>query len=273
MSRRVAVSNSHASVRPGAPSAPALLGVSLKMYLDVSKTRAWAREVSEVAGSHPAIQDGKVQLFVLPSFTSIEASRRELEGSAVAWGAQDLHWEDRGAFTGAVSGSDLAELGCGFVEVGHAERKSIFQESSEVVGRKLEAAFRNGLTPVLCVGEPDEVSVFEASQACIAQLEDAFSYVSSAGELSELVVAYEPEWAIGQAEPASSGHVREVSMLLREWLDVRFAGQRASIIYGGSAQKGTLSQLGGAVDGLFLGRFAHDVRDLAAIIDEAAAAR
>ena len=269
--RREAVSKTHRAALPGRQNAPAMLGVSLKLYLDIERTRAWAREVAEVAARHQAIREGKVELFVLPSLPALEVTRQELRGSGVAWGAQDLNWEDRGAFTGAISGSDLSALGCGFVEIGHAERKRLFREDAQMVGRKLEAAFRNGLTPVMCVGESENTNVEAASAVCIAQLEDAFSYVGSADEASRIVVAYEPEWAIGQAEAASPDHVRGVAKRLRAWLDAHFGGRRSVIIYGGSAQSGTLSQLGGDVDGLFLGRFAHDVQDLSSILDEAAA--
>ncbi|KAM9862748.1 triose-phosphate isomerase [Leucobacter sp. BZR 635] len=255
------------SVEGGRPRP--ILGVSLKLYLDVASTRSWARSVGELAHTHPALADGRVQLFVLPSLPSLAASSTELDGTGVAWGAQDLHWEDRGAFTGSVSGADLAELGCRYVEVGHAERKRIFGEDATVVGRKLEAAFRNGITPVLCIGEAAEGSAADAARECIAQLSEALGYARSVSSSSEIVVAYEPEWAIGQPKPAGAAHVRAVAEQLRGWLDANFTGT-AQIIYGGSAQRGTLAELGDSVDGLFLGRFAHRVEDLAGIVDEIA---
>lgn len=247
-----------------------ILGVSLKLYLDVASTRAWASGVADLARSHPALAEGRVKLFVLPSLPALDATREQLVGTGVAWGAQDLHWEDRGAFTGAVSGADLAELGCSYVEVGHAERKRIFGEDGAVVGRKLEAALRNGHTPVLCIGEQEEGAAAAAVTECIAQLERALGHVTSLGDESSIVVAYEPEWAIGQPKPAAAEHVRQVASALREWLAENFAGEAASVIYGGSAQLGTVTELGDSVDGLFLGRFAHSVEDLAGIVEEIA---
>lgn len=254
----------------GAARPPALLGVSLKLYLDIARTRAWARDVAALSRASEAVREGRVRLFALPSLPAMTAVQQELAGTPVSWGAQDLHWEDRGAFTGAVSGSDLADLGCRYVEVGHAERKRIFGEDTETIGRKLDAAFRNGLIPVMCVGEPESTSPDEAAEVCIVQLSDALAHVTSIDERSEIVVAYEPEWAIGQAEPASAEYVRSVGTRLRAWLDTDLAHVPASVIYGGSAQRGTIGALAGDVDGLFLGRFAHDAAALADIVDEIA---
>lgn len=248
-----------------------ILGVSLKLYLGVAETAAWAGELAALAARHPAVAGGDVRLFALPSLPALERTRQQLAGTEVAWGAQDLHWEARGAFTGAVSGADLAELSCRYVEVGHAERKRIFGEDSTVVGRKLAAAFAAGLTPVLCVGEALAGAPDDAATECIAQLADALGYVSEFAETAELVVAYEPEWAIGQPAAAPAAHVSAVARSLRSWLLDALPGVNAAVIYGGSAQPGTLTELGDSVDGLFLGRFAHRVENLEAIIDEAAA--
>lgn len=250
-----------------------ILGVSLKLYLDIAQTTQWANDVAAIARGHEAVRSGAVRLFALPSLPALPAVREALTGSDVAWGAQDLHWEDRGAFTGAVSGTDLAAVGCSVVEVGHAERRHVFGESDEVIKRKLEAAFRNGLTPVFCVGEQEEMSPEAAAAACIAQLDAALDSALGHSDVGDLIVAYEPEWAIGRAEPASVEHVVAVAGALRARLAAESSLRSSWVIYGGSAQRGTLAALGGGVDGLFLGRFAHDPEDLAHIIDEAAALR
>lgn len=248
------------------------LGVSLKLYLDIPSSVRWARAVATIARGHRAVRDGAVRLFVLPSLPAIPGVQDALTGTAVDVGAQDLHWADRGAFTGAVSGTDLAEWGCRLVEVGHAERRTVFGEDDTVVRRKLAAAVRNGLIPVLCVGETETVSVEQAAATCLAQLRSALTDLAAA-ERTDLIVAYEPAWAIGGRDAAPTSHVTAVVDALRGFLadDPRIAD--GSVIYGGSAQRGTLSELGPAVDGLFLGRFAHDPADLARIIDEAAALR
>lgn len=254
---------------PGRP--PTLLGVSLKLYLDVERTARWAQEVAALARRHPAIEDGSVELFVLPSLPAVPEVLRAFADTRVRVGAQDLHWADRGAYTGAVSGQDLRAIGCSLVEVGHAERRQIFGESDDVVGAKVAAAFRNGLVPVLCVGEHERVESSEAARVCISQIERALRDIEIAD--AEIIVAYEPTWAIGQTEAASAAHVGAVSNILADRVreDPRFSTVR--VVYGGSAQPGTLTDLRGDVDGLFLGRYAHDPAEFARIIDEAAALR
>lgn len=207
-------------------------------------------------------------MFVLPSVPALPAVRQALQGTGVAVGAQDLHWEDRGAFTGAISGADLAAISCAYVEVGHAERRSVFGEGEEVVRRKARAAVRNGLVPVLCVGEGEHLPPDAAIAVCRAQLADALREVPDDAR-TEIVVAYEPVWAIGQAEPAPPEHVSAVCAALRESVRVDPRLVSGSVIYGGSAQTGTLTRLGHSVDGLFLGRFAHDPVSLARMMDEA----
>jgi triosephosphate isomerase len=256
---------------PDGERRPILLGVSLKLYLDITQSSAWARGVAELARGSEPVRRGDVRLFALPSLPALPAVRDALAGSGVAVGAQDLHWEDRGAFTGAVSGADLVAAGCTYVEVGHAERRRIFGDDDAAVAAKLAAALRNGLVPVLCVGEPVRVDPAAAADECRRQLDAALARLDDRAPGADLVVAYEPEWAIGRAEPAAPEHVRAVAFALRAALDDDPRVASASIIYGGSAGRGLLRELGDAVDGLFLGRRAHDPADLAAIVEEAIA--
>lgn len=251
------------------PRATVTLGVSLKLYLDVAQTAEWAQKVATIARRHSAIRGGAVRLFVMPSLPAIAAARDAFKGTSVRIGAQDLHWEDRGPYTGAVSGSDLKMVGCELVEVGHAERRLLFREDEEIVKRKLAAAVRNGLTPVLCIGENKEAEAVAATSECLAQLDSALAGLGATD--AEIIVAYEPVWAIGRATPASTDHILTVVATLRDRIfgDPRLSA--SSVIYGGSAQRGSLTELGRGVDGLFLGRFAHNPKDLEHIIDEAAA--
>lgn len=250
-------------------SAPILLGVSLKLYLDIAASEAWARGLAATAALHPAVIDGSVRLFALPSLPALHAVHAALEGTSVEVGAQDLHWEDRGPYTGAVSGTDLRDAGCTFVEVGHAERRALFGETDEIVARKLAAAMRNSLTPVLCVGEEAEGTVADAVAISTAQLALALNGLGG-GVRGDLVVAYEPVWAIGRPSPAAGAHVSRVVAALREVLDQDPRVATSWVIYGGSAQSGSLTELGHSVDGLFMGRFAHNPVDFARIVDEAA---
>jgi triosephosphate isomerase len=236
------------------------------MYFDHDRTLDWCREVRRITAGHPALRNGSVELFVLPGFPSLGHVAAIFAGGPVKIGAQDLFWEDSGAFTGEVSGPMLSQVGCAYVEIGHAERKRLFGETEETIARKVAAALRNGLTPVLCVGERERIGADAAAEECVAAIDSALS--SSRTPQTRIVVAYEPEWAIGAAEPAPSEHVRAVTGRISAALAAR--GILARILYGGSAGPGLLRRLGDEVDGLFLGRFAHDPAALARMLDEAA---
>lgn len=183
-------------------------------------------------------------------------------------GAQDLASEDSGAFTGEVSGVELAEVGARVVEVGHAERRRLFGETDEIVTQKTSAALRNALTPVLCIGESVKsdpaVAAAESMRQVVSALEGA--------PAGRVIVAYEPVWAIGAAEPAPAEYIRAVCAILRESVGDLAGRDDSVVIYGGSAGPGLLTQLGSDVDGLFLGRFAHDTAALGRVLDEAAQA-
>lgn len=235
-----------------------LLGVSLKMYFTHARTVQWTRDVADILAAHPAAPH--VEAFVLPQYPSLPACLAVGGGWRV--GAQDVAMEDDGPYTGEVSGAVLAELGCRYVEVGHAERRRLFGEDEDVVRAKTRAAVRNGLIPLLCVGEAVRSDPAAAADACIRQIDSALE--GNAG--GEIIVAYEPLWAIGAAEPAEPAEIRAVCALLRAHL--RGVPNPARVIYGGSAGPGLLSQITDSVDGLFLGRFAHDPAAVRDILDE-----
>jgi triosephosphate isomerase len=254
------------------PAPRALAGVSLKLYFDHHETVAWCRRVAELAAGHPAVMSGAVELVVIPSLPSVPAAVAAFAGTPVAVGAQDLFWEDRGPFTGESSGLQLAQLGARYVEIGHAERRALFGETDATVAKKVAAALRNGLVPFLCIGEPERGDVEAAAEYAVAQLSASLAAAVEAGLTGELVVAYEPVWAIGQAEAASAEHVQFVARRLAAAAQASPAVTDRRVIYGGSAGPGVLTALGADVDGLFLGRFAHDPAALAAVLDEAAQA-
>jgi triosephosphate isomerase len=244
-----------------------IVGVSLKMYFSHARTVEWCRAVAQIARDHRSVIDGNAELFVVPGYLSVPAAH-EILGDRVAVGAQDLSTEDAGAFTGEVSGARIAEIGCSVVEVGHAERRRLFGENDGVVRAKTTAALRNGLTPVLCLGETHRGDPADAASACIRQFDDAVSGARRDGLLGRIIVAYEPAWAIGAAQPASAEHIRAVCGPLREHVREQAGGQRSAVIYGGSAGPGLLTEINDAIDGVFLGRFAHDPAAIVEILDE-----
>jgi triosephosphate isomerase len=243
------------------------VGVSLKMYFGHADARRWFERVAELAAAHPAVADGRVECFIIPTYLQVLPALDAFAGTHVVVGAQDVATDDSGAFTGEVSAAELAEVGVRVAEVGHAERRRLFGETDEVVAAKTAAALRNGIAPVLCLGESERADGAAAAAATITQLHSALEGAPA----GRVLVAYEPVWAIGALEPAPASHIAEVTRALRAELDALPGRASSLVIYGGSAGPGLLTRLGDSVDGLFLGRFAHDPSALADVLDEAAA--
>ena len=254
-------------------SRPALtIGVSLKMYFGQRQTIDWCRAVAGLARRHPALTSGAVELLVLPAAPLIDQVLRVFAGLPVGVGAQDLCGADSGPFTGEVSGALLREMGCRYAEVGHAERRRLFGEDNATAAAKVAASWRNGLDPVLCVGESAQAPPRDAALACVAEAREVLDQAAAGLPTARrrVILAYEPHWAIGQPEPAPPDHIAQVTAVLKHWLAEReFAG--SPVIYGGSAGPGLLTSVRDSVDGLFLGRFAHDPDGLETILDEALA--
>lgn len=245
-----------------------LLGVSLKMYFGYQQTLAWCREVASLA-DHPAIRSGRVGLFILPAYPAIPAVAEIFAGTPVRIGGQDVCQAENGAWTGEVSASMLQELGCSLAEIGHAERRRHFREDAAQIAAKVAISLQHGLTPVLCIGESEQGTPAEAIALCAAELNDALAQAAAHRLRGEILFAYEPQWAIGAPQPAPDSYIRTVCAGLRT-LPLP-AGITLKVIYGGSAGPGLIQRLGSDVDGLFLGRFAHDPQALAQIIAEASA--
>jgi triosephosphate isomerase len=250
---------------PPVPRPRRIVGVSLKMYFDLQSTLSYVRGVLQLDGD---AWNARLDLFVIPDFVTLMESARILESSSIWVGAQDTFWEDKGAYTGEVSPLMLRQAGARIVEIGHAERRATFGETDQWVAKKAGAAARNGLIPLVCIGEKTHHNVASAAvgaaiQECKPQV---MSVLNAVPDDAEVILAYEPVWAIGAAEPADADHVVNVTKELR-----KLAGNRAGvtrILYGGSAGPGTFAKIAEGVDGLFLGRFAHDIHNLKKVIAE-----
>ncbi|KAF2469702.1 Triosephosphate isomerase [Lindgomyces ingoldianus] len=242
-----------------------IVGVSLKMYYDLQNTLSYVRGVYQLDGE---AWNARVDLFVIPDFVTLMESARILESSHVMLGAQDTFWEDNGAYTGEVSPLVLQQAGAKIVEIGHAERRAMFGETDDWVAKKAGAAARNGLIPLVCIGEKTYHNI--ASAAVGMAVEECRPQVSSVlaavPDDVEVILAYEPVWAIGASKPANPDHVVNVTKELRRMTSNRNGVTR--IIYGGSAGPGTFATIAEGVDGLFLGRFAHDINNLKRVIEE-----
>ena len=242
------------------------IGVSTKMYMGYAQSLEWLEQLVAEVDARPALAAGRVVPFVIPSFPVLPEAARLLGGTPLILGAQNCGWSD-GPWTGEVSPSMLGELGVGLVEIGHAERRRYFAEDESMIALKVSATVDAGLTPLLCVGEQEILNPAAAADTVYRQIKAAVSGDWSVA--SRVVIAYEPVWAIGAAEPASAGYVSQVVEALRDSL-AQHGLTGLPIIYGGSAKPGLLPQLNG-VSGLFLGRFAHDATNFGRVLDEALA--
>lgn len=242
------------------------VGVSLKMYFGHQQAATWFDEVATRVRAHGSVQSGDVELFITPTFLQVLPAIAAFAGTPVRIGGQDVAAADTGAFTGEVSAAELAEVGASIAEIGHAERRRLFAETDGVVAAKTAAAVRAGLTPLLCIGEAERRDPSEAAGVAVAQLRAALADAPAGA----VIVAYEPVWAIGAPEPAPHSHIRVVAAALRAAVEGDSARAGSAVIYGGAAGPGLLTALGDDVDGVFLGRFAHDPDALVAVLDEAA---
>jgi triosephosphate isomerase len=240
------------------PQRTRTVGVSLKMYFDLERTAQYVRDCTTLG---PHALSLKVDIFIIPDFLSLSAASTtlRLEAPTIRLGAQDCFWEDSGAYTGEVSPALLKTIGCSLVELGHAERRRLFGETDEQVAKKAQAAVRNGLTPLVCIGEKTKGTIGEAVEECRPQIQSVLDVTDE-----EIIFAYEPVWAIGQPQPASAEYVVDVTKRLREICGTR----QVRILYGGSAGPGTFQAMKEGVDGLFLGRFGHDPERFRQVISE-----
>jgi len=239
-----------------------LVAVSFKAYLTAERTREWVRGLAAEAGDVPA----QVEVAVLPSFPLLESTAGSLAGTPIRWGAQDVAPASTGAQTGEVTAELLAELGCRYVEVGHAERRELFGEDARTLAAKVSEVLRQGMIPIYCVGELDPNDLGAAVAACTDDVDQLLGALHVAPR--DLVIAYEPLWAIGADSSADPGWVRTVCSALRDRAGRAVPGVR--VLYGGAAGPGTFSALAGSVDGLLLGRFAHDLTSMMRVIGEVA---
>ena len=187
---------------------------------------------------------------------------QKLRQSGVILGAQNCHWEDSGAFTGEVNPAMCKEVGCSIVELGHAERRRApFNETDEMVAIKAIAVVRNKMVPLVCIGEKEKgESISQGVGMAISQCQpQIYAVLNTIPDDADVIFAYEPIWAIGASKPASADYVNAVVGFLKELKEVTGRSGQVRFLYGGSAGPGTWEQLKGSLDGLFLGRFAHDV--------------
>jgi triosephosphate isomerase len=206
-----------------------------KMHKTVAETRALLSELVADCEQH----EPHCEVLVAPPFTSLAAATAEVRGTLVQVGGQNLHWEDRGAFTGEVSGPMLKDLGCSHVIVGHSERRQYFGETDRTVNLRIKAAMRNDLVPIFCLGETlDEREQGKTFEVVRSQVQGGLSGIGPV-DPGGFVVAYEPVWAIGTGRTASPAQAQEVHAYLRNELGNLLGEEFAThvrILYGGSVR-------------------------------------
>lgn len=248
------------------PKRKPVVGGNWKMHLTLAEAQELGSEVRNRLNSYTA-----VQTLVFPPFPFLHAVGQRLQDSAIGLGAQDLHIEKKGAFTGAVSAEMLVSVGCKWVLVGHSERRHVFGDGDDLVAKKLRVALAAGLKPVLCIGERlQERQAGDTFAVNRRQLRAALHGLS-ASDVQDLVVAYEPVWAIGTGLVATPEQAQEVHADVRsaigELLGSAFAVQ-VRIQYGGSVKPETAAGLlsKADVDGLLVGGASLKAEEFAAIV-------
>jgi triosephosphate isomerase len=242
-----------------------ILAANWKMHKTTAEAVAFAKAfaplVADVTGA---------EAVVAPPFTALAALGPAFSGTNVALAAQNVHFEDKGAFTGEVAPGMLKELGCAYAIVGHSERRTLFGESSELVAKKAEALLRHGIRPIVCVGESlAEREAGRTGAVIEAQIRESLARVP-APRAAEVVVAYEPIWAIGTGKTATPAMAQEVHAQVRALLRARFAAgaDAVRIQYGGSVKPDNVAELMAQpdIDGALVGGASLEPDSFAAIV-------
>src|SRR6266540_1857563 len=237
-----------------------------KMFKTVHDAVVFVKElklaVKDVAG---------VEIVVAPPFTAVHAVAEAARNSNVGVAAQDVYWEREGAFTGEIAPAMIKEAGAEYVIVGHSERRRLFGETDAIVNRKASAAIAGGLTPILCIGETLEERERNETPAVLdRQIKEGLDQLT-AQQIAELVIAYEPVWAIGTGRNATAAQAGEAHAHIRKRLRQWFGGDAADhchVIYGGSVKPDNIRDLiaEADVDGALVGGASLDVRTFGEIV-------
>ncbi len=245
-----------------------------KMHKTIPEARDF---VKQLAGLLPKAPSAKVTIVLAPPFTALQAVAEALATHGltklhpVLLAGQDGHWEDQGAFTGAVSVPMLKDAGCRYVIVGHSERRRYFGETDATVKKKVAAVLRHGLRPILCVGETwEQRSNGQTERVLSGQLTEALAGVEK-DRAADIIVAYEPIWAIGSGRPATAEQARDAHRHIRATATALWgqeAGGRLPILYGGSVTSDNIGEFLalGEVDGALVGGACLDPVQFAKIL-------
>ncbi len=231
-----------------------------------------AEGVQLVKDLAPLVKDAKVDVVVCPTATALAAVANEVKGTNIHVGAQNVHWEAKGAFTGEISTGMLTEIGVDYCVLGHSERRDMFGETDEGVNKRAKAAFAAGITPIICCGESLEIREKGTYiNHVVSQIKAALDGFK-AEEVAKLVIAYEPIWAIGTGKTATFDQAEEVCKAIREAVKEVFGAAAADAIriqYGGSVKPATIKDLMKQpnVDGALVGGASLKAKDFSEIVN------
>ena len=216
----------------------------------------------------------EADVVICPPFTALSKVHDQIVDSSIMLGAQDMYWEESGAFTGEVSPGMLKDVGCRYIIVGHSERRVIFGETDEDVNKKLKVVLRHGMVPIMCIGEKleerDNGMTFEVLEK---QLSRGLKNITKE-EIARIVIAYEPVWAIGTGRTATPQQAQEAHKYIRDLIERscdRETGSKIRIQYGGSVKPDNIAQLMAQedVDGALVGGASLDVHSFTEIVEKA----
>ena len=240
-----------------------LVGGAWKMNKDLDESMDYVRKLDRFCLENIGADDN-IEVFFLPTFLPLYHMRTIATSPKLNYGAQNCCWEDEGAFTGEISPKHLKDAGCTYVELGHAERRRMFGEDDKMLNKKVIAAIRNGLRPILCIGEREKKDdIGDIYDFLKNQLLTGFKGVG-ADDSNKVIIAYEPVWAIGASESAPTDYTVKIIRFLRNILKEQYGevvSKEQMIFYGGAVNPGTapgLLALEGS-DGIFIGRSALDI--------------
>jgi triosephosphate isomerase len=244
----------------------AIIAGNWKMYKTVGQTRAFIKALL------PLIRDVKhCDVVIAPPFTALAVAAEEAAGQGIAISAQDVHWEREGAFTGEIAIGMLQDAGCTYTIIGHSERRQFFGETDETVNRKTRAAIAGGLSAIVCVGETlAERDSGQAGEVVRRQVRNGLAQLT-ASDLSPIIVAYEPVWAIGTGRTATPDVAAEMHGEIRKTIRQTWGAESAEsvrILYGGSVKPNNIGELmqREEIDGALVGGASLDPASFAAII-------
>lgn len=244
------------------------MGTNTKMYKTIAQTNSFISRLQDVTND---IDRSSFELFVIPSYTTLDSANKCRDKNLVKLGAQNMGWEEQGQFTGEISPLMLSEVGCDLVMIGHSERRHVFMETDEMENKKVKCALAHGFNVLLCIGETEQEKDFgQSDEVLYRQLQLGLLGVSEE-DASRVWVAYEPVWAIGvNGKPVEVSYAEEKMTAIRNCLINCFneGGKEIPIFYGGSVNSENAVPLSRCkdIDGLFIGRSAWDADSFNAII-------